>query len=249
MNFPQPRRRRFVAAVSIAGVVIGLGVVAHLPVTTKQGVNYEVSTHRLPLYVKGLQFIDRDVQYQQLAAEVAGSAPSDEARLLAIFEWTRRNIRPTPDGWPVVDDHILNIVIRGHGVRDQQADVFAMLATYAGVPAFWSRMELPSAPDSLILAFARVKERWVVLDIANGLVFRNVDGGLATAEELAAGQCVSPELNGLKIGTSPYLHFLEQLRTPPVPKPLRAELQMLGPRLWYEAKRAVGFEHDDGLER
>ena len=60
-------------------------------------------------------------------------------RVLAVFDWTARRIQPTPEGWPVVDDHILNIIIRGYGMTDQRADVFATLTTYAGVPAFWQR--------------------------------------------------------------------------------------------------------------
>src|SRR4051812_41636741 len=102
-------RRSLVATVVIAA----LFGVANVPVTTKQGVNFEVSTHRLPLYLKGLQFVERSGQYAQIAGEITSGATSDTERVTRIFDWTRRHIRQTPTGWPVVDDHILNIVIRG----------------------------------------------------------------------------------------------------------------------------------------
>src|SRR5260221_61338 len=104
------------------GVIAGVVLIANLPVTTKQGVNHEVTEHRLALYVKTFEFLDRDAQYRQLAKDITGDAASDRARLQAVLAWTARRIQPIPQGWPVVDDHILNIVIRGYGATDQRAD-------------------------------------------------------------------------------------------------------------------------------
>ena len=225
-------------------------VVANWPVTTKQGVNREVTTHRLPLYAKAFEFLDRHAQYVQLAREVVGASSTDEQRLLAAYEFTRRRIRNPPDDWPIVDDHILNIVIRGYGQNDQIADVCALLATYSGVPAFWSKITPGGTHDGVILTFARVDDRWVVLDVDNGFLFRHRDGRLATPAEVAADPTTRPEgTTSMVIGSTPYSRILDQLRMPPIPRPLRAELQMPWPRLWYETKRAVGFEHDDGSER
>ena len=225
-------------------------VVANWPVTTRQGVNRDVTIHRLPLYVKAFEFLDRNAQYVQLSQEVAGASSTDEQRLLAAYDFTRRRIRDTPDGWPVVDDHILNIVIRGFGLNDQLSDVCALLATYSGVPAFWSKVKASGTDDGIIFTFASVDGRWVVLDVANGFLFRHRDGHLATPAEVAADPTTRPEgTRTLMIRSTPYTRILDQLRMPPVPRPLRAELQMPWPRLWYETKRAVGFEHDDGSER
>ena len=232
-----------------AGLAVVLAIM-NWPVTTKQGVNFEVSTHSLPLYVKSFEFLDRDAQYKQLAREVTAGRTTDTERVLAAFDFTHRRIRETPGDWTVVDDHILNIVIRGYGHNDQMADVAAMLMTYSGVPAFWQKFKAAGSDDGAIFTFARVDGRWVVLDVANNFVFRNSGGALATAEEVASQPGSRPSgVTGFMIRSTSYSTILDQLRTPPIPRPLRTELQMPWPRLWYETKRAVGLEHDDGSER
>lgn len=235
---------RLAAGMALAGI-FGLVLVANIPVTTTQGINFEVSEHRLPLYLKAFEFLDRDAQYGQLAGEVTSGAASDEERVQAVFNWTARRIQPAPVGWTVVDDHILNIIIRGYGVNDQRADVFATLLTYAGVPAFWQKVRTPHTRDGLILTFARVDGKWVVLDVANGLLFRNTSGGFASLEDLIAQPASLPAAaRSVMIGSMPYSEVILQLRTPPIPRPLRAELQMPWPRLWYQVRSAVGYEPD-----
>src|SRR5438132_5964216 len=221
------RRRYRAAALLIVVLAAGFALVANVRVGTKQGVNFEVSEHRLPLYLKTFEFLDRDAQYRQLANEITWGAASDQERSLAVFNWTARRIQPAPQGWPVVDDHILNIIIRGYGTSDQRADVFATLTTYAGVPAFWQKVRAPGTEDGVILTFVRVDGRWVVTDIAHGFMFRNVRGELATAEDLSTSRAILPAAAGsIRIGSTPYSQLLKQLRTPPIPRPLRAELQM-----------------------
>ena len=243
-------RRRYRRAALVLVALAGLALVANFPVTTKQGVNFEVSAHRLPLYLKAFEFIDRNAQYQQLAHEITREGTSDQERTLAVFDWTARRIQPAPEGWAVVDDHILNIIIRGYGASDQRADVFATLTTYSGVPTFWHKVNAPGTRDGVILTFAHVDGRWVVIDVANGFVFRNERGELASPEDFAANRVAMPAAAGsLTLGSTPYSQVLKQMRMPPIPRPLRAELQMLWPRLWYETKRAAGYERDDGSER
>jgi hypothetical protein len=227
-----------------------LGLVANVQVTTKQGVNFEVTTHRLPLYLKTFEFLDRNAQYRQLANEITRGAASAQDRVVAVFDWTQRRIQPAPESWPVVDDHILNIIIRGYGTNDQRADVFATLATYAGVPAFWRRVNAPGTVDGIILTFAQVDDRWIVIDVANRFLFRTADGRLATADDLAADRVRLPaEAQSLMIRSTPYVQILNQLTMPAIPHPLRAELQMPWPRLWDGTKRAVGLESDNGSQR
>ena len=241
------RRRRWLL-IGTALLASGLGLVgiASVEVTTKQGLNYEVSTHRLPLYLKMLQFVDRSEQYEQIAEEVTGGSSSDAERVLKVFDWTRRHIKWTPDGWPIVDDHVLNIIIRGHGVNDQQADVFATLTTYAGVPAFWSRVPLDRDRPGVLLAFAHVDDRWRVFDVAQGIVFRTPAGDLATLDDIAANPDIIPE----SVRTRPveqvtYGDVLRTASMPPVPRILRAELQMPVARLLYEMQAAVGLETNE----
>ena len=214
-----------------------------MEVTTQQGLNFEVSTHRLPLYLKAFQFIDRSVQYSQISEEVTRDAVSDTDRVLKIFEWTERRIMDTPEGWPVVDDHILHIIIRGHGVTDQQADVFATLATYSGVPTFWAKVRAaePSGPG-IILSFALVDGQWRVFDMFNKVIFRLRAGELATMDDLAGHpELVPAHVRGLDVDGVMYADIVTGATMPTIPSPLRAELQMPLARLWYEMKRLVGL--------
>lgn len=233
----------------LVGVTVVL-VVANWPVTTLQGVNFEVTSHRLPLYVKSFQFLDRHAQYRQIATEVTAGKASDTERVSAIFDFTRRSLHQTPDGWTTVDDHILNILIRGYGQNDQFADVYTLLCTYAGVPAFWQKVRAPGTDAGVIFSFAKVDGRWTVADPHGGFLFRNRHGQLATAEEVATQPDARPAaIADLLVKSVPYGHILDALRTPPIPRTLRAELQMPWPRLWYETQRAFGREDNDGSER
>lgn len=239
-----PGRRRAKAFGSIVAVLALTVLVATWPVTTKQGVNFEVSAYRIPLYLKALEFVDRSVQYQQIAGAILRDAKSDDERALQMFRWTRRNIRDAPPGWPIVDDHIMNIITRGYGVNDQQADVFATLLTYGGVPAFWQKLKWPEAQTGPLLTFARVDGRWVVFDVANDVIFRTAAGRLATLDDLKGHPELVPErVSLLGDGSRSYADSVTRLPMPPVPHPLRAELQMPSARVWYELKAAVGVEH------
>jgi hypothetical protein len=234
-------------------LLVGLVALAHLPVTTKQGVDYEVATYRLPLYRKAFEFLDRDAQYRVLASTITRGATSDAERVRVVFDWTARRIQPTPDGWEIVDDHILNIIIRGYGTVDQRADVAATLSTYAGVPAFWRKGVSVAGQRELVLTFASVDGRWIVMDVANGFLFETRDGVLATLDDFATRRAVLPAGAGsLTISGRPYPEVFHQLRMPAIPDTLRAELQMPGRRLWYETRRAIGQvrdDEDDGIER
>ena len=208
-------------------LVLGLLVVGVLsvPVRTRQGVDFSVSVRSIPLYVKVLGFIDRHVQHELLAREITRGVSTDEARALKVFEWTREHIQPTPPGLPVVDDHILHIIIRGYGEDDQMADVFTTLATYAGVPAFWQTVKLPDG--RLVVSFAKVERRWTMFDVAHGLIFRDAQGRLASLEQLVAQpELIATAAGDLRPGGLPYRRYLADAVPLEVPHPLRAELQM-----------------------
>jgi hypothetical protein len=203
----------------------------------------EVSTHRIPLYRKALDFVERSAEYERLAREATAGASSDEAKALAAFAWTRAHVRPTLDGMPIVDDHILNIVTRGHGMPDQQADVFATLITYAGVPAFWRSLKAPGMRRGVLLTFVQIGGDFRVFDVANDVIYRRGDGELATLADVQAGRARVPEpVAAIDIGGMPYASVIAALPAPEIPDPLRAELQMPGRRLWHEVKVAVGVE-------
>ena len=221
-------------------MVVGALGISTAPATTRQGVNYAVSNRTLPSYVKLWDFLDRHFHYALLAKQITQGLRSDEERALAIFKWTRAHIRPTPPDWAVVDDHILHIVIRGHGLDDQMADVFTTLSTYTGVPAFWNRVRLDGPTRGLVLSFARLDGRWAVFDVANGFVFRDAQGHLASVEELAANpQLIAFTVRDLEPGGRPYPDYLAACVPLEVATPLRAELQMPWPRFWYEIRQGL----------
>ena len=230
---------------SVIGIVLVTARVATWPVETRRGVNFVVSTYTMPLYLKVFEFIDRSAHYARLANTITEGLRSDRAKVDKLFQWTVQNIQPTPDGWPVVDDHILNIIIRGYGLADQRADVFTTLATYAGVSSFWA--SLPKHSDAqILLSFVLIDGRWVVADVANGLQFLNSDGELATLKELLA-QPAQIEMYAaeLRVKGVPYTKVFGGLIMPKPPSPLRAELQMPLTRLIHEARTTLNLGTDD----
>ena len=237
-------RRTAAVAATVFVLVAASYLTLTATVTTRRGVNSQLSIQEFPAYVKAIDFLHRHFQYELLASEIVGSRATDRERLIAVFDWTRHNVPATPPGRSIVDDHILHIIIRGHGVADQQADVFATLATYAGVPAFWTAVPGQGRPH-VLLSFARVDGRWRVFDVANGLIFRTRAGDLATFEDLARDPgLIPPSVGGLLIGTIPYSEIVTRAKMPAVPPTLRAELQMPWPRASYELRRALGVDED-----
>ena len=243
MSWVARHRRLLLASAALLLLLVGGWAMLTATVTTRQGIDYLVTEQRLPVYVKAIDFIHRHEQYALIVSGIAGGQTSDAGRALAVFDWTRRNIRRTPPGWPVVDDHVLHIIIRGHGMDDQQADVFATLTTYAGVPAFLCRMPIDRRRPGVVLSFARIDGRWRVFDVGNGFIFRNAAGALATIEELAGHPDLVPEAaRPIVVDGVPYQEIVTHLSMPPIPQPLRAELQMPLPRIWHEVKAAARFE-------
>ncbi len=234
-----PWTRRLLA---VTVVVAALGGVAFWPATTRQGVNYQVSIHRLPLYAKASEFVERSAQYRQLADDVMRGVNGDEARALAAFAWTCRTIKPMPAGVAVIDDHIANIVSRGYGTGDQQADVFATIATYGGVRSFWARVPMDRSTPGMILSFAHVDGAWRVFDVARHVAFRTSEGRLATLDAVRTTPSLVPDaLRALTVDGASYVEVLAGASMPPVPDVLRAEMQMPMPRLWHEFQAVLGL--------
>jgi len=152
--------KAFLRKFLIATVLIVCAIAAaNIPVTTRQGVDYEVRAYHIPLYIKVIEFIDRDYQYRRLVREITAGVPCGEAQVLAIFNWCVANIRHKPDGFPIVDDHPLNIIVRGYGVKDQFEDVFTILCTYAGFEAFYKEIVQPSG-ERYLIAFVKIGGKW-----------------------------------------------------------------------------------------
>lgn len=230
---------RWRSAATFLAVLIGAVAIAFMPTDTRQGIDGVVSTYRLPLYAKTLDFVQRDSMYRRLASRIVSDDATAEQKALILFEWTRANIRDSPRGLPVVDDHISHIIIRGYGDADQKADVFTTLLTYAGVPARWAWI---GKGPYVLLSLAWIDRRWRAFDVQNGIVFRSRTGALASVEELAGDpEVLQSAAAGRMHLTRPYATYFEGFRPPVAPDLLRAEGQMLLPRALYPLQRLVGL--------
>lgn len=162
----------------------------NVEVNTRQGIDYRVITKEVPLYFKTLGFFYRHFAYKQLIKEIITDGQTDKEKVLAIFEWTHENIREIPEKFPIVDDHISNIIIRGYGTCDQSADVFCMFCEYAGIPAAWvfisPEHEAGKSTSILAVSLVKLKEKWRLFDTYCGNYFLNKNGEIATIDELIA---------------------------------------------------------------
>ena len=241
--------RRLLGLSAVLPLLLGAGcVILALPLTTRQGVNYRVTTYTIPAYVKAIDFLQRHFQYQLLVSRICAGQMSDVDCVLAIFDWTHENIPPTPEGWTVVDDHVTNIIIRGHGGSDQIADVFVTLTGYADVPAVFKWIRHPQGGKAvLVLAFAHLNGKWVPFDVERHIVFRDRRGQLAGIEELVGDPAlVDAQARGALIKGYAYSTFVSDRTLMPfaVPQPSRSELQQPWPRLRYELRHVLGLERE-----
>jgi hypothetical protein len=103
-----------------AAIVIIVISVLNMKVTTKQGIDYKVSTLRIPLYLKVLDFFDRHFNYKWLVQRIIGNSGTDKEKVLKIFRWTCENIKKVPDGYPVIDDHLRKTIALAYFYRLQR---------------------------------------------------------------------------------------------------------------------------------
>lgn len=218
-----------------------LVTVACWPSNRFVGINFVVTRETLPLWAKAVNFIDRDVNLARTARIVVRDAADDDTKAAAAFAWTRANIRPQPANLPVVDDHIWHIIVRGYGKSDQQADVFTTLLAYTGVRAYW--MLAGDPPDEIPISYVRIRGRWRVYDVANGIIFRDHQGGLATPEDLAGDRrLIRAAAADARLDVAGYEALFQNYQAAEAPDVLRADLQMPGRRLLHEVKSVVGLE-------
>lgn len=150
--------------------------------TTRKGINYRWYTMNIPLYLKILNFFDRHYSYKYLVKEIVKYSKDDKERVIKIFAWTHNNIRKTPLGFPVIDDHTWNIIIRGYGASDQSSDVFTTLCNYAGIKAFYSLVSTPDQRKAIPFSFVKLGTKWYIFDPYRGVYFKNTQGELADIE-------------------------------------------------------------------
>jgi len=184
-------------------------ILSNINVTTRQGINYKWQTIKIPLYLKILDFFDRHYNYKYLVKKIIEEEKTDEGRVMKIFKWTYNNIRKAPEGFPIVDDHVWYIIVRGYGVEDQSSDVFSTLCNYAGLDAFYSCVHSKDDVQCVPLSFVRIKGRWFVFDPYHGIYFKDREGRLADVGIFKSGGNWTMETLGERsnIDYTSYLSF------------------------------------------
>lgn len=219
--------------------VVVMLVAGSLPMPTTVGVDGRPTVRTISLLEKAVGFWHRDIAMRSLAERIGSGAAGDEALALRVLEWTRANVRPVPPGLPVVDDHAYHVVVRGYGTHDQAADVFAILAAYAGLPATLALVR--SEDGALLYSFAlvRLNGDWRVVDVREGIVLRRKDGTLASLDELRADPTIAADLPRPRGSIAGYPTLLARLERP---ERLRSETQMPLSRAVLELRRLVGLD-------
>lgn len=196
-----------------AGLIILISVL-NIPVITKQGIEGRVIKKTIPLYLKTLGFVYRHFEYKQLVRDIIEGKKSDKEKVLAIFDWTHKNILKVPKNYPVSDDHILNIVIRGYGSSDQSNDVFCNLCNYAGIKATWLMMRAKNSRLRLPVSFVKIDNNWRIFDTYQNLYFLNEKNEIASLDDLIRNpDIIRSQTKDIFIRDIPYANFLEDLKT------------------------------------
>ena len=169
-------------------VLVSIPAILNIDVTTKQGIDYQWHTTKIPLYLKVLDFMDRHYNYQQLVERIIDDEDNEQERIVRIFEWTHKNIRKAPKGFPIIDDHVWHIIVRGYGVSDQSSDVFTTLCNYAEIDAFFDLVHAKDHSSKLILSFVKLNNEWIPFDPYHGVYFMNNEGDFASIEEINKGR-------------------------------------------------------------
>lgn len=226
-------KKRFFRLFIVIAAFLTVILFLNMPVSSLQGINYQVRALKMPLFIKVMEFFDRDYQYRQIVKYLIRESDSDEKKVLALFDWARQNIRRTPEGFPVVDDHVLNIIIRGYGAGDQCADVFATLCNYAGYRARFTTVTAVGQRAKVCLTFVRIKKRWHVFDTYNGVYFRNKSGALAAIEDILAGDWIAQPPGQIDID---YAIYFNNRNLAAMDKLARSNIQSPLRRLLYQIK-------------
>ena len=241
------KNKKLIAITVCMGLILVIGLVMNAEVSIRQGINGHVRQVRMPLYIKIMEFTTRHYEYQRISREIMKGCNTDEEKVLAILRWTHENVKPVPQGMPIVDDHILNIIIRGYGAADQSQDVFTNLCSYAGFPAFFERIYTKDRRAYYVLSFVRLNGKWRVFDSYNENYFRTKNGDIASVEDVIADRSLieHSDIAGKLYGNVSYKEFYYNLKPVTEIKTLRSDKQMPFKRVVFEVKKALGIEKEE----
>jgi len=161
-------------------IFLFISILFGLNKTTTQlvGIDYVVTEHEIPLYLKLYNFYGRHLNYKFIVNEIAKNSDSDLDKVLDISKWLNNNIQKIPKGVEVIDSHPLTIVDRRLGTKDQFADLLSVMLVYAGIDSFYQ------ANNKNTLTFFMLNGSWSVIDPYYGVVFLNRRGKMASIQEL-----------------------------------------------------------------
>jgi hypothetical protein len=210
-------------------------IVMNMEATIRQGVNGIVQDVKMPLYVKLLDFWTRHNHYKLLTKQIVGDAKKDGDKLLRLFEWTTKNIRRVPAGFPIYDDHVDNIIIRGYGADDQSADVFTTLAAYAGFHAVMQRLNYEVCNCRRTVSFVETNGKILVFDTYEHFYFVNSGGEIASVDDIRGNPDIVKKTVGdyRPDGIYYYYSIYEGITAPKRIKWSRPDFQMPVRRLIY----------------
>lgn len=163
------------AGLALCGILLA-AVIAYWPVTTRVGVDLVVSSHRLTLIEKTVHFLSRHWQTRRIAQSIVNPKQDYEEKVERILAWVDGHIRPVPDGFLVVDDHPLHIILRGYGAVDQRTEVFTLLASYSGLPASTAFLKPEGKRETLVIALVHWKGNLYPVDVEHNILFKTPDG-------------------------------------------------------------------------
>ena len=229
------RKKRSVLLLLLA-VILGAILLLNKEVSYQQGINYKVYVKKIPLYLKLMDYFSRHFHYKILASEIIEGKTTDLEKILALFEWTHKNIKSNiPDSFPIIDDHVLNIIIRGYGVNDQLSYVFTTFCVYAGIPARAKRIFYKDKSHSIVISIVYLNGRRLLFDPYFGNCFINESGQIASIKDillkpdLVNSAPYQPIIKGIR-----YREFFAGLSTIEDKEFLRGRMQMPFYRLIYE---------------
>jgi len=220
---------------SFALIVLLAVFILNLRVSYYQGINYQVRLVNIPLYLKIIDLFSRHYHYKELTREIASGSKTDEDKAFKLFTWTHSNIKDIPDGFPVVDDHVWHIIVRGYGARDQFQDVFTTLCNYAGLEAFFCLLHKKDHSSKIPISFVRLDRKWRVFDPYCGIYFKNREGDIASIDDIKNGNWVAVAIAEAK--DFDYKDFFNNLPTVNEIGLNRANIQSPLNRLLFEIKK------------
>lgn len=236
------RNKRRLIILGVMAVFISSYGILNMEVSIQQGRDFVVSPVKMSLYMKIIDFWTRYNHHKLLVKNITKDCKSDREILEVLFKWTSTNIRPVPHGFPIFDDHVDNIIIRGYGTDDQSADVFTTLITVAGLKGGIYLTKIFPEKYVHAVSIVELNNRLLLFDTYYNLYFLNKDGDIASLDEIRDDiDIVKRVANGFKIEDKyEYVRFFQGLKPVNNLGWTKADMQMPLNRLIYISGRLLG---------